>query len=568
MRKANEGAQLAIAEAEAMARRPSPQSDWAPVDELLYRWRRNVSSGQSAIARALGDHAIWDSTWPDQLSRAFESHENSLRPQPMVSLRPADLVAIADQHAKARSSALIGEQDLVTALLSKCRTNAEGMGIRVDRLLEMVKAAEDDPVVAPVQTVGVAAAVTDVFISHAGEDSGVAGPLADELTNRGYKVWYDRYVLRVGDSLRRQIDDGLAKCRFGIVILSHSFFAKPWPQTELDGLAARENSGGGKVILPVWHGLDHADVLRYSVTLADKVGIPTSRGMSAVADEIVRVLRDEARVPPPGEARPLLHSFAAPDAKRDRLQPAYAALLRAAKAAEQIAGEFHLRDGETKDQRGARWDAALRPLKLAADQAIIDLELETGTDDVIKAFVGAWNTFVVYRMDFTNNELNHGSVPNSEFARHREELRASVIAVADTARRHLAEFDQRERPPVHVEVRLGLIADRERPRQMLMVTVSNDTDRPQRVDTVAVVLSGLGGDLVIADPAPFPPTPQMVTETQSYTTGFDLEALKVAAYKQREIVGDAQIRPVGVRVRLASGRTVEADARHIEALAT
>lgn len=552
-----------------MTRRPSPLNDWAPIDELLWRWRRNLSTGQSAIARALGDRAIWDGTWSDQLTRAFDGGENHLRPQPMVSLRPADVVALADQLAKSRGSALIGEEDLVAALLANNRVNLEAVGIRVDRLLEAVKAAEDDPVAARVPSVSVASG-TDVFISHAGEDTGVAGPLADELTNRGYKVWYDRYVLRVGDSLRRQIDEGLAKCRYGIVILSHSFFAKPWPQTELDGLAARENSGGGKVILPVWHGLDHADVLGYSVTLADKVGIPTSRGMSAVADEIVRVLRDEERIPTPGGVRPLLHSFAAPDAKRDRLQPAYAALLRAAKAAEQIADDFsHLRDGETKEQRAARWDAALRPLKLAADQAIIDLELETGTDDVITAFVGAWNEFVVYRMDFTNNELHYGSVPISEFTRHREELRAGVIGVAETARRHLAEFDQRDRPPVRVEVQPGYVAEGAdgKTRQMLMITVSNDSDRPQRVDTIAVVLSGKGGDLVVSNPAPFLPTPQMVTETQSYTTGFDLEALKTATYKQREVVGDPQIRPIGVRVRLASGRTVEADARHIETLA-
>lgn len=552
-----------------MARRPSPENDWAPIDELLWRWRRNLSSGQSAIARALGDRTIWDSTWPDQLTRAFESRENNLRPQPMISLRPADVVALADTQAKARGSALIGEQDLVMALLANHRSHLEAMGIRVDRLLEAVKAAEDDPIASSIPRVGVAGG-TDVFISHAGEDSGVAGPLADELTNRGYKVWYDRYVLRVGDSLRRQIDEGLAQCRYGIVILSHSFFAKPWPQTELDGLAARENSGGGKVILPVWHGLDHADVLGYSVTLADKVGIPTSRGMSAVADEIVRVLRDEERIPTPGAVRPLLHSFAAPDAKRDRLQPAYAALLRAAKATEQAADEFsYLRDGETKEQRSARWDAVLRPLKLAADQAIIDLELETGTDDVIRAFVGAWNEFIVYRMDFSNNEVHHGSVPVSEFTRHRQELRASVTAVAETARRHLAEFDQRDRPPVRVEVQPGYVAEDAtgKTREMLMVTISNDSDRPQRVDTVAVVLSGQGGDLVVADPAPFLPTPQMVTETQSYTTGFDLEALKSATHKQRDAHGDPEIRPVGVRVRLASGRTVEADTRHIDNLA-
>jgi hypothetical protein len=51
---------------------------------------------------------------------------------------------------------------------------------------------------------------------------------------------------------RQSIDSGLARSRFGIVILSEAFFAKHWPQRELDGLAAREVDGV-KVILPVWH---------------------------------------------------------------------------------------------------------------------------------------------------------------------------------------------------------------------------------------------------------------------------------------------------------------------------
>jgi hypothetical protein len=59
----------------------------------------------------------------------------------------------------------------------------------------------------------------------------------------------------VGDSLRERIDGGLSASRFGVVILSHSFFGKHWPTRELNGLAQRE-AEGRKVILPVWHGVD------------------------------------------------------------------------------------------------------------------------------------------------------------------------------------------------------------------------------------------------------------------------------------------------------------------------
>jgi TIR domain len=117
----------------------------------------------------------------------------------------------------------------------------------------------------------------DAFISHASEDKEkFVKPLANALTRMEYRVWYDEFELRVGDSLRQSIDKGLVNSRFGIVVLSPAFFAKNWPQYELSGLVAREMDGH-KVILPIWHDVDREDVLAYSPTLADKVALSSRR---------------------------------------------------------------------------------------------------------------------------------------------------------------------------------------------------------------------------------------------------------------------------------------------------
>ena len=80
----------------------------------------------------------------------------------------------------------------------------------------------------------------DVFISHASEDKKTfVRDLARELTRLGISVWYDEATLQLGDRLREKIDEGLANCRYGVVVLSHSFFSKNWPQAELEGLFAR-----------------------------------------------------------------------------------------------------------------------------------------------------------------------------------------------------------------------------------------------------------------------------------------------------------------------------------------
>ena len=130
--------------------------------------------------------------------------------------------------------------------------------------------------------------IWDVFISHASEDTGaVARPLAQELERRGLNVWLDENTLSVGDSLRRQIDRGLANSRYGVVILSPDFFRKNWPQMELDALVARDD-GKEKVILPVWHHLTPEQVVRYSPLIAGKLAASTAQGIDRVANEIMR----------------------------------------------------------------------------------------------------------------------------------------------------------------------------------------------------------------------------------------------------------------------------------------
>lgn len=133
----------------------------------------------------------------------------------------------------------------------------------------------------------------DVFISHASEDKlEVARPLAALLVQLGLKVWLDETELVLGDSLRRKIDHGLATSRFGVVVLSKSFFSKEWTQKELDALVARED-GQEKVILPVWHEVTVSDVRRHSLLLADRLGISTERGLNLVAGEIAKAVRKE-----------------------------------------------------------------------------------------------------------------------------------------------------------------------------------------------------------------------------------------------------------------------------------
>lgn len=135
----------------------------------------------------------------------------------------------------------------------------------------------------------------DAFISHASEDKEtfVTG-LAEELERRGLKIWFDAFTLRVGDSLREKIDYGLSNSRFGIIVLSPNFFAKSWPNAELNALHDRQMRDGRKVILPVWHNLDHDQIARRSPLVAGLLATNSALGLKRVADDLLNAIRDDA----------------------------------------------------------------------------------------------------------------------------------------------------------------------------------------------------------------------------------------------------------------------------------
>lgn len=134
----------------------------------------------------------------------------------------------------------------------------------------------------------------DVFISHASEDKDeFVRPLANALERCGLSVWYDEFALKIGDSLRRKIDQGLANSRFGIVVLSESFFKKGWTNYELDGIVTRSISGEQQ-LLPIWHKVSKADVMKYSPSLVDKVARSTiTHTPDEIAEEISELIRSQ-----------------------------------------------------------------------------------------------------------------------------------------------------------------------------------------------------------------------------------------------------------------------------------
>lgn len=114
----------------------------------------------------------------------------------------------------------------------------------------------------------------DAFLCHASEDKVVAREIERYLSQMHLRIWFDELDLKIGSSLRQEIDRALAKSRFGIVLLSKAFFEKGWTNYELDGLTSKQMEIG-RVIFPIWHQINRSDILKYSPSLANIVAIST-----------------------------------------------------------------------------------------------------------------------------------------------------------------------------------------------------------------------------------------------------------------------------------------------------
>jgi len=130
------------------------------------------------------------------------------------------------------------------------------------------------------------------FISHDSRDkTAIAEPLAAELQNLRCPVWFDKFSLKVGDSLRQSIETGLRECSKCIFILTPNFLSNGgWSKREYESIFTRELVENRKVILPVWHSVSVTDVYNYSPILADRFAVPWSLGAEEVARKLLNAI--------------------------------------------------------------------------------------------------------------------------------------------------------------------------------------------------------------------------------------------------------------------------------------
>jgi len=271
------------------------QRDIQSLQQQLTSESKNVADKARRIAQIRG--SITKSTSPSTLQSKQRDIQNLENDIVKIQEKQAGLhKRIEDKTAelyKYEQQLYVEQGKEQQKILESLKRKEREDKARQDSMLEEVRAISlTSPTQFNLGTRAIPQPNYDAFISHATEDQEIlVRPLAELLQKHGFSIWYAEFRLKVGDSLRRSIDKGLANSRFGIVILSPNFFAKNWTQYELDGLVAKEMTGG-KVILPIWHKVSKDEVMSYSPSLADRFALNTATNtIEELAQELGKVLR-------------------------------------------------------------------------------------------------------------------------------------------------------------------------------------------------------------------------------------------------------------------------------------
>lgn len=257
-------------------KKANKEKEYASLQGKISTTNRSItkSTSESILRSKLRQISQWES---DAAKKSSESAEIAVK--------------IADKRKK-RTEAYLRLQKAEQEEQIKTNRQNQRMISRYEKRIDELQRQLVEQIVPPQSTLGtINDAEYDLFVSHAFEDKEeIVDELVTAFNKAGLKVWYDTGRLKIGDSMREKIDQGLRKSRYGVVVLSPNYIAenKYWTKTELNGLFQRETING-KTILPIWHNLTKRQVVDYSPIIADRKALTTAQ---YTAEEIAQEIKE------------------------------------------------------------------------------------------------------------------------------------------------------------------------------------------------------------------------------------------------------------------------------------
>lgn len=92
-----------------------------------------------------------------------------------------------------------------------------------------------------------------IFLSHTSIDKPFVEKLAKDLENLGIHVWFDKYEIKVGESILWKIDEGIRKSEYLGIVISKEALKSEWVKTEISSAWQKQVEQKGNFILPIYY---------------------------------------------------------------------------------------------------------------------------------------------------------------------------------------------------------------------------------------------------------------------------------------------------------------------------
>jgi hypothetical protein len=123
-----------------------------------------------------------------------------------------------------------------------------------------------------------------IFLSHTSIDKPFVEKLAKDLNHFGINVWYDKYEIKVGESILWKIDEGIRDSEYLGIVISKEAFKSEWVKTEITTAWQKQVQKKGNFVLPIYYsdceiplflqGIKYADFRKdYRQGLKDLVNV-------------------------------------------------------------------------------------------------------------------------------------------------------------------------------------------------------------------------------------------------------------------------------------------------------
>lgn len=108
-----------------------------------------------------------------------------------------------------------------------------------------------------------------LFLSHTSIDKPFVEKLACDLGKLGIDSWYDKYEIKVGESIFWKVEEGLKESEYFAIVLSPDALKSEWVKAELSTAWSKKMLAGNDAILPIFYRDCEPPNLLRSIKYAD-----------------------------------------------------------------------------------------------------------------------------------------------------------------------------------------------------------------------------------------------------------------------------------------------------------